>query len=164
MPDPLVIDVLLEFLEAFVHQLLFVRGVYASQLFERRRLYGIAIRRARHPDLCSYVSDVVASLRVSSGACLTLSWHKRTPFPPKCTRNLPPASQVHLSVCHLLPCTSRLFHIPGAINPGNAGKSSYFNRISITTAPGTVCYRTISAFSHQFRTRCHRIRSDCNPP
>lgn len=58
------VDVLLEFFEALVHQVLFVRELYSAELFERQRLYGIAVRRARHPDLAAYVSDAVAGLRV----------------------------------------------------------------------------------------------------
>lgn len=59
------VDVLLEFLEALVHQVLFVRELYSPELFERQRLYGIAVRRARHPELAAYVADAVAGLRVS---------------------------------------------------------------------------------------------------
>ena len=50
--------------EALVHQVLFVRELYSQELFERQRLYGIAVRRARHPDLAAYVADAVAGLRV----------------------------------------------------------------------------------------------------
>lgn len=61
------VDVLLEFLEALVHQVLFVRELYSPELFERQRLYGIAVRRARHPDLAAYISDAVAGLKVCVG-------------------------------------------------------------------------------------------------
>ena len=63
------LDVLLEFLEAVVHQILFVRELYSPELFERQRLYGIAVRRSRHPELNAYVADAVAGLRVR------LQWH-----------------------------------------------------------------------------------------
>lgn len=69
-PDPArdsLVDVLLEFLEALVHQVLFVRELYAHELFERQRLYGIAVRRSRHPDLNAYIADAVAGLRVGAG-------------------------------------------------------------------------------------------------
>ena len=58
------VDVLLEFLEALVHQILFERGLYAPELFQRQRLYGIAVRRSRHPDLNAYIAEAVAGLRV----------------------------------------------------------------------------------------------------
>lgn len=60
--NPLV-DTLLEFLEAFIHQVLFVRELYSPELFERQRLYGIAVRRARHPELAAYIADAVGGLR-----------------------------------------------------------------------------------------------------
>ena len=68
------VDVLLEFLEALVHQVLFVRELYAPELFERKRLYGIAVRRARHPDLATYISDAVAGLRVGCAGCCWVPW------------------------------------------------------------------------------------------
>lgn len=61
------VDLLLEFLEALVHQVLFVREVYSPELFERQRLYGIAVRRSRHPDLNAYIADAVAGLKVRLG-------------------------------------------------------------------------------------------------
>jgi len=61
------VEVLLEFLEALVHQVLFVRELYSPQLFERQRLYGIAVRRARHPDLAAYIASAVAGLKVGVG-------------------------------------------------------------------------------------------------
>lgn len=61
------VDVLLEFLEALVHQVLFVRELYAPELFERQRLYGIAVRRSRHPDLNAYIAGAVGGLRVGAG-------------------------------------------------------------------------------------------------
>lgn len=58
------VDVLLEFLEAAVHQVLFVRRLYSEELFGRQRLYGIAVRKSRHPDLNEYIQGAVTSLRV----------------------------------------------------------------------------------------------------
>lgn len=56
---------LLEALEAIVHQLLFVRQLYPAELFERQQLYGVAVRRSRHPELNSYIAEVVGSLKAS---------------------------------------------------------------------------------------------------
>lgn len=55
---------LCECLEAIVHQLLFVRQLYSPELFERQRLYGVAVRKSRHPELNQYISEVVSSLQV----------------------------------------------------------------------------------------------------
>jgi len=64
------IDILIEFLEAFVHEVLFVRELYSETAFERQRLYGIAVRRARHPELASYIQDTILSLRVRQSIML----------------------------------------------------------------------------------------------
>jgi mitotic spindle assembly checkpoint protein MAD2B len=61
----IVVDLLLEFLEAFVHQVLCLRHLYSPELFERKRIYGVAVRRSRHPDLNDYIHEVVSSLKVS---------------------------------------------------------------------------------------------------
>lgn len=57
-------DIILEFLEAYIHQILYVRGVYSSELFEARQLYGISVWKARHPELCSYIGEAVSGLKV----------------------------------------------------------------------------------------------------
>ncbi|KAL4422389.1 hypothetical protein ABPG75_008586 [Micractinium tetrahymenae] len=69
------VDALLEFLEAFIHQVLFVRELYSPELFERQRLYGIAVRRARHPELAAYIADTVAGLRgpLASGSLVKVA-------------------------------------------------------------------------------------------
>jgi mitotic spindle assembly checkpoint protein MAD2B len=58
------VDVLLEYLEAMIHQVLFSRRLYPTESFERQRLYGIAVQRARHPELTHYVARAVAGLKV----------------------------------------------------------------------------------------------------
>jgi hypothetical protein len=69
-----VADVLLEYLEAVTHQLLHLRQLYKSELFERQRLYGITVRKSRHPKLNNYINDVISSLKVGdpgdAGSCL----------------------------------------------------------------------------------------------
>lgn len=52
-----------EFLEAAVHQLLHVRGLYPDAMFERTRIYGIPVKRSRHPDVNAYVETSVYSLQ-----------------------------------------------------------------------------------------------------
>ena len=62
--DTGLIQVLCEYLEAFVHQVLYHRYLYAADLFSRHRLYGIAVKKARHPQLSAYIAQVVGSLKV----------------------------------------------------------------------------------------------------
>jgi len=58
------LEILLEFLEVFVHQVLTVRKLYSADVFERQRLYGIAVKRARHPELVNYIRETILSLKV----------------------------------------------------------------------------------------------------
>ena len=60
-----VIAALLEFTDCLIHQLLHLRKLYSADLFEKQRLYGIAVHRSRHPELNDYISTVVESLQVT---------------------------------------------------------------------------------------------------
>ncbi|XP_002968014.2 DNA polymerase zeta processivity subunit isoform X2 [Selaginella moellendorffii] len=53
---------LCEFLEAAVHLLLSIRGLYSPEVFERRRYMNCLIHWARHPGLQQYIHNVVYSL------------------------------------------------------------------------------------------------------
>jgi hypothetical protein len=64
----LLICSLAEFLEAAVHSALFTRQLYQGELFEKQRLYGIFVQKARHPGLCGYISDVITNLKVGNPA------------------------------------------------------------------------------------------------
>ena len=66
LDEGLLVDVCLEFLEAFIHQVLYQREVYSTGLFQRQRLYGIVIWKARHSELCEYIHDVITGLKVST--------------------------------------------------------------------------------------------------
>lgn len=58
------VDIIVDFLVAFTHQVLYYRNLYPPSIFERRRLYNIAVQRARHPDLCSYIQNTIDGLKV----------------------------------------------------------------------------------------------------
>ena len=62
--EDLIVDLFLEFLEAVIHQILCQREIYSPALFARQRLYGIAVRKARHPELCLYIQGIIAALKV----------------------------------------------------------------------------------------------------
>mmetsp|Transcript_28559 Transcript_28559/g.68050 ORF Transcript_28559/g.68050 Transcript_28559/m.68050 type:complete len:252 (-) Transcript_28559:171-926(-) len=46
-------------------QVLYIRGLYHRDLFVRTKLFGIPVRRSRHPDLTGYIREHLNSLRVS---------------------------------------------------------------------------------------------------
>jgi len=53
------INEMLTFIEAAVHSILYCRGIYPSNLFERRRKYGMAVWMSRHPQLNTYITKVL---------------------------------------------------------------------------------------------------------
>lgn len=101
MSSDSLVDVLLEFFEALVHQILFVRELYSPELFERQRLYGIAVRHSRHPDLNSYISEAVAGLKV--GRCLFIPSHGTWLCLTQCTAAL---AANHAAGCSTHPSTA----------------------------------------------------------
>ena len=61
-PDPIV-TTLCDFLGAAVHQILHTRGVYPSQVFERRRLFDVTVFRSRYKELNDHIDLVVDGAR-----------------------------------------------------------------------------------------------------
>ncbi|KAG9020328.1 hypothetical protein FS842_007407, partial [Serendipita sp. 407] len=53
---------MLKFLEVSIHTILFVRRVYPSELFARRKKYDAPVYQSRHPDLNKYISDAVKAV------------------------------------------------------------------------------------------------------
>ncbi|KAG1684991.1 hypothetical protein DVH05_009821 [Phytophthora capsici] len=58
-------DLVLEFLEAAVHEFLcrFAWQVYPKESFEQRRLYDVPIHMNRHPLLCEYIHSMLTGCR-----------------------------------------------------------------------------------------------------
>lgn len=54
---------LCEFLSASAHLILYVRRVYPEEVFERRRLFDVAVYRSRHAELNDYISNAVHALQ-----------------------------------------------------------------------------------------------------
>ncbi|CAM1322806.1 MAD2L2 (predicted) [Pycnogonum litorale] len=61
--DSAEIDVICEFIEVAFHNILFVRGIYPEKVFKKQKKYNIPVNICRHPDVSSYVTDCVASIR-----------------------------------------------------------------------------------------------------
>ncbi|GFR47513.1 hypothetical protein Agub_g9145, partial [Astrephomene gubernaculifera] len=62
-PHAAFVACVLEFLEVAVHTVLFTRGLYLKEAFERCRAFNTFTRRSRHPELNSYISSTVSRLR-----------------------------------------------------------------------------------------------------
>ena len=111
-----VIAALLEFVECLIHQLLHLRKLYSTDLFEKQRLYGIAVHRSRHPDLNDYISTVVESLQVLQLLMLMLGC-EHWPPPPSRGRasHAPQRTACRAPAC--LPCEqSSTFDLGGEPN------------------------------------------------
>lgn len=55
--------VFLECLEVCVHTILCLREVYPREAFTRHRAFGVPVLMSRHPDLNSYIAEVLQSAR-----------------------------------------------------------------------------------------------------
>ncbi|XP_046432135.1 mitotic spindle assembly checkpoint protein MAD2B [Neodiprion fabricii] len=56
-------DILLEFLEVAFHNILYVRNLYPKEIFVRKQIYGIATQVSEHPELNTYLKEVLNSIR-----------------------------------------------------------------------------------------------------
>ncbi|OWZ23301.1 hypothetical protein PHMEG_0001849 [Phytophthora megakarya] len=56
-------DLVLEFVEAAVHEFLFAWCVYPKEAFEQRVLYDVPIHMSRHPQLCEYIHSMLTGCR-----------------------------------------------------------------------------------------------------
>ncbi|PVF92574.1 DNA-binding protein [Serendipita vermifera] len=53
---------MLKFLEVCIHTILFVRRIYPTELFTKRKIYDAPVYQSRHPDLNKYISGAVKSV------------------------------------------------------------------------------------------------------
>ncbi len=74
-------DVILEFYEVCIHNLLYAREVYPRHIFENRRYLGASVWQSRHPDINAYIRRVLDNakpllIKVTCTAdCLIVSSH-----------------------------------------------------------------------------------------
>ncbi|XP_042502674.1 DNA polymerase zeta processivity subunit [Macadamia integrifolia] len=55
--------ILVELLEVAINSIVFLKGIYPSGAFERRRYMSAVVHRARHPQLRDYIHSAVTGLR-----------------------------------------------------------------------------------------------------
>ena len=56
-------DILIEFLEVAVHNVLYVRNIYPSSIFVRRKKYGVPVQMSTHPYLNEYITECLKTIR-----------------------------------------------------------------------------------------------------
>ena len=59
-----VVDIFLEFVETAIHNILYCCNVYPPTLFHKTQKYNCIVYMARHPDVVSYIRNVLDALRV----------------------------------------------------------------------------------------------------
>ncbi|KAJ3271702.1 MAD2 mitotic arrest deficient-like 2 [Terramyces sp. JEL0728] len=57
------LDIIIEFVEAAIHFILYIRNVYPAELFDTVKLYGVPTKQARHPELVGYIQDLLDTIK-----------------------------------------------------------------------------------------------------
>ncbi|KAM9474951.1 mitotic spindle assembly checkpoint protein MAD2B [Clarias gariepinus] len=58
-----VADILCEFLEVAIHLILYVREVYPSGIFQKRKKYNVPVQMSCHPELNQYIQDTLQCVK-----------------------------------------------------------------------------------------------------
>uniref|UniRef100_A0A1X7UQN3 HORMA domain-containing protein n=1 Tax=Amphimedon queenslandica TaxID=400682 RepID=A0A1X7UQN3_AMPQE len=66
-------DVITEFIEAAIHSILYVRGVYPAAIFKPRRKYGTTVHMCCHADINQYI---IKSLKTVHSLLLEIIFKK----------------------------------------------------------------------------------------
>uniref|UniRef100_A0A0B6ZSV9 HORMA domain-containing protein n=1 Tax=Arion vulgaris TaxID=1028688 RepID=A0A0B6ZSV9_9EUPU len=61
--DKIGVDILAEFIEVAIHCILYNRNLYPQGVFEKRVKYNVPVQMCLHPDVCSYISCIIDSLK-----------------------------------------------------------------------------------------------------
>ena len=56
-------DEICEFLECAIHNILYIRQVYPSNLFKKVKIYNVPVFKARHPALVQYIKNILESVK-----------------------------------------------------------------------------------------------------
>lgn len=56
-------NILCSFIEVAIHTLLYVRGLYPREVFERRKEFGVPVWMCRHPGLTAGIHDAILASR-----------------------------------------------------------------------------------------------------
>ncbi|KAG5897135.1 hypothetical protein JTB14_025088 [Gonioctena quinquepunctata] len=59
-------DILCEFFEVLVHNIVFLRKIYPETIFARKKKYGIPVHQCIHPDVNEYVNQCLQAVRFHS--------------------------------------------------------------------------------------------------
>ncbi|XP_062005755.1 DNA polymerase zeta processivity subunit-like [Rosa rugosa] len=54
--------ILVEFLEVAITSIVFLKGIYPTGAFERRKYMNLVVHKARHPELRDYIHSAISRL------------------------------------------------------------------------------------------------------
>jgi hypothetical protein len=57
------LEEIVDFVECWVHSILYARKIYPAVLFEQKRYQEISVWQSRHPDINAYIRRVIDNLR-----------------------------------------------------------------------------------------------------
>ena len=61
--DQFFLDIITEFVEVLIHQIIYLRDVYPASIFVSRRKFNLPLHMSQHPWVNEYISKVVDSLK-----------------------------------------------------------------------------------------------------
>jgi len=61
--DTFYVDIVMEFVEVLIHQVIYLRDVYPASIFVTRRKFNLPLHMSQHPLVNEYITKVVASLK-----------------------------------------------------------------------------------------------------
>lgn len=56
-------DILLEFLEVALHQILYFRKLYPKEIFVKKKIYGTVVHVSEQPELNEYLKNVLITIK-----------------------------------------------------------------------------------------------------
>lgn len=52
-----VCEIIIDFLNVAIHQILFLRDIYPEEVFASAKQYGVPVKMSRHPELNHYIAE-----------------------------------------------------------------------------------------------------------
>ncbi|KAK5645973.1 hypothetical protein RI129_004437 [Pyrocoelia pectoralis] len=68
-PDEVIVEILCEFCEVAIHNILYIRKLYPKAIFVKRKKYGVIVYRSLHPQLNEYITESLKAVKFHAKAC-----------------------------------------------------------------------------------------------
>jgi mitotic spindle assembly checkpoint protein MAD2B len=57
------LEIILEFIQAAIHYILYIRAVYPSTIFKKTKIYNVPIRQSTYPALNNYINSLLQTIK-----------------------------------------------------------------------------------------------------